>query len=144
MTQPLSNKFNEIYLNNQDLIALINEEFKDLGEKIKSGDYVVVEAKQRSLKAEGAYDLLEVVIKPADENAKIKSIAFEMRTFSNGAPFGTSFRVEKADGDALNYTKVGAINLPFLDEVKKLGEEKVKADNAALAKAAAFIRNLKI
>jgi hypothetical protein len=139
-------------------LRALDEQFKDLSEKIEAGDYVVtVEEKPVSQNPKSKFknnaSRFEVVIKPADNNRAVEAMTFECTDktwMSTDQVYCTwfDFKIKTRD----NQTFVGSVGhepgkpeVPeymFLNVIAKTGRTKIaQAKGAAQQRANAAIKN---
>jgi len=145
MTKPLRDKFPSKEINADDsILDVLNEQFKDLAEKVKSGDYVV-RAKDKG-RYWGDRDLgessLNVTLKPSAKNtgSSIEVMTFNFLEKVHGGKFDqgitiTKFKIKTTDGKTISSSYSGDV-YGFLEMVRKLGREKIAQDERAPSQAA--------
>ena len=142
----------KIHVDQAGLTAL-DDQFKDLGEKVKAGDYVVTaNAKPIPIPGRGVQrtkSIFDVTIKPSNDNrtASIKSMTFEY--IENFIGSDIKFTIKTRDDQTLVshiYYEPGKAGHPqynFLDEISKLAHAKIAQDkSASQQKSAAAIKNI--
>jgi hypothetical protein len=148
MAKSLRAKFSKNIHVDEDALKVLTEQFRDLSEKVKAGDYVVT-AKEQSSPGDGHNTIdsvLDVVIKPSAQNSasSIQSMTFK---FDHDGYQGTTyinFKIKTKDGKTLSGSHYGHV-LGLLEEAQKLGLEKVaQAEYAPQRKAIEAIKNIKL
>ena len=149
MSQSITNKFptKEIHVDAEGLKAL-EAQFKGLGEKVKAGDYVVT-AKEVSSPGDGhgtVDSVLDIVIKPSVDNriSSIESMTFKFVDDGYNQITRVTFKIKTTDRKSLTGSHQGGVH-GFLDDMRKIGREKIAADRCAPAKAAIdVIKSIKL